>query len=97
MQYLLAWRMASAKNLLRRNEQSLTEVAERVSYGSASAFSVAFTRHVGLPPRGMLGTGWSRKGHSKLYFFWWSLMVALARFSLSPSTAAVANCFRIRG
>jgi AraC-like DNA-binding protein len=25
-------------------------VARRVGYGSASAFSVAFTRHVGMPP-----------------------------------------------
>ncbi|MEM4989882.1 AraC family transcriptional regulator [Collimonas sp. H4R21] len=50
MAYLLAWRMALAKNLLRRKESGVAEVAERVGYGSASAFSVAFTRHVGLPP-----------------------------------------------
>ena len=50
MEYLLAWRMAMAKELLRRKENNITEVAERVGYGSASAFSVAFARHVGLPP-----------------------------------------------
>ncbi len=50
MQYLLAWRMALAKNLLLHNETGVAEIAERVGYGSASAFSVAFTRHVGLPP-----------------------------------------------
>jgi AraC-like DNA-binding protein len=50
MEYLLAWRMALAKNLLRRNEGGVAEVAERVGYSSASAFSVAFTRYVGLPP-----------------------------------------------
>jgi AraC-like DNA-binding protein len=50
MQYLLAWRMALAKDLLRRDEGSVAEVAERVGYGSASTFSVAFTRHVGEPP-----------------------------------------------
>lgn len=50
MEYLLAWRMALAKNMLRQNEGSVAEIAERVGYGSASAFSVAFTRHVGLPP-----------------------------------------------
>jgi AraC-like DNA-binding protein len=50
MQYLLVWRMALAKNLLRRNATGIAEVAERTGYGSASAFSVAFTRHVGLPP-----------------------------------------------
>jgi len=50
MEYLLAWRMALAKNLLRRKESGMTEIAERVGYRSASTFSVAFTRHVGLPP-----------------------------------------------
>ena len=50
MQYLLAWRMALAKDLLRRYDGSVAEVAERVGYSSASTFSVAFTRHVGQPP-----------------------------------------------
>lgn len=50
MEYLLHWRMALAKDLLRRKEGAVAEVAERVGYGSASTFSVAFTRHVGLPP-----------------------------------------------
>jgi AraC-like DNA-binding protein len=51
MEYLLAWRMALAKNLLRRKESGVAEVAERVGYSSASTFSVAFTRYVGLPPK----------------------------------------------
>jgi AraC-like DNA-binding protein len=50
MEYLQAWRMAMAKDLLRRREGGVAEVAERVGYGSASAFSTAFTRHVGMPP-----------------------------------------------
>lgn len=50
MAYLLNWRMALAKNMLRRSEAGIAEIAERVGYGSASAFSVAFTRHVGLSP-----------------------------------------------
>jgi AraC-like DNA-binding protein len=50
MKYLLAWRMALAKKLLRRKEGGVAEVAERVGYSSASTFSVAFTRYVGLPP-----------------------------------------------
>jgi AraC-like DNA-binding protein len=50
MEYLLAWRMAMAKNLLRRKLGGVAEVAERVGYSSASTFNVAFTRHVGLPP-----------------------------------------------
>jgi AraC-like DNA-binding protein len=50
MEYLLAWRMAVAKDLLRRHELGLAEVAERVGYGSASTFSTAFRRQVGQPP-----------------------------------------------
>ena len=50
MEYLLAWRMAVAKNLLRRQGLGLAEVARRVGYGSASTFSTAFSRHVGQPP-----------------------------------------------
>jgi AraC-like DNA-binding protein len=50
MEYLLGWRMAVAKDLLRRNNLAITEVAERVGYGSASTFSTAFSRYVGQPP-----------------------------------------------
>ena len=50
MEYLLAWRMALAKDLLRRQELALAEIAERVGYGSASSFSTAFSRYVGQPP-----------------------------------------------
>lgn len=50
MEYLLSWRMALAKNLLRGGGVALDEVARRVGYGSASTFSTAFSRHVGLPP-----------------------------------------------
>jgi AraC-like DNA-binding protein len=50
MEYLLAWRMAVAKDLLRRHDVGIGEVAERIGYGSASTFSTAFNRHVGQPP-----------------------------------------------
>jgi len=50
MEYLLAWRMAVAKDLLRSEDIGLAEVAERVGYGSASTFSTAFSRHVGQSP-----------------------------------------------
>lgn len=49
MEYLLAWRMALAKDLLSQNVE-IAAVAERVGYGSASTFSTAFSRHVGAPP-----------------------------------------------
>ncbi|WP_411879141.1 AraC family transcriptional regulator [Polaromonas sp. YR568] len=50
MEYLLAWRMALAKDLLGRSGVALAEVAERVGYSSASTFSTAFSRHVGQAP-----------------------------------------------
>jgi AraC-like DNA-binding protein len=50
MEYLLAWRMAVAKDLLRRHDLGIADVAGRVGYSSASTFSTAFTRHVGQPP-----------------------------------------------
>jgi AraC-like DNA-binding protein len=50
MEYLLNWRMALAKQLLRGSDRGVAEVAERVGYASASTFSTAFSRHVGEPP-----------------------------------------------
>ncbi len=50
MDYLLTWRMALAQNLLRRRQGGIAEVATRVGYSSSSTFSVAFARHVGVPP-----------------------------------------------
>jgi AraC-like DNA-binding protein len=50
MEYLLAWRMAVAKDLLRRRDLDIAEVAERVGYSSSSTFSTAFSRYVGAPP-----------------------------------------------
>ncbi|MBY6261053.1 AraC family transcriptional regulator [Azospirillum sp. 412522] len=50
MEYLLHWRMALAKDMLRRRDGGIAAVAERVGYSSASTFSVAFARHVGVPP-----------------------------------------------
>ena len=50
MEYLLEWRIALAKDALRRDRANLTEVAEKIGYRSASAFSTAFTRHAGISP-----------------------------------------------
>lgn len=50
MEYLVAWRMAMAKNLLREKEIGVAEVAQRVGYSTGSTFSVAFARHVGMSP-----------------------------------------------
>ncbi len=61
MEYLLAWRMALAKDLLRRPGLGIAEVAERVGYASASTFSTAFSRHVGEAP-GRYGRQGRRRG-----------------------------------
>jgi AraC-like DNA-binding protein len=50
MQYLLEWRIAIAKDVLRRERAPLAEVAELIGYQSASAFSTAFSRHTGCAP-----------------------------------------------
>jgi AraC-like DNA-binding protein len=50
MQYILEWRVALAKDMLRGERPSLAEVAERVGYQSASAFSAAFARLTGRSP-----------------------------------------------
>ncbi|WP_428390852.1 AraC family transcriptional regulator [Lichenicoccus sp.] len=50
MEYLSGWRMAIAKDLLRGEGVSVSEVAQRVGYSSSSTFSVAFTRQVGASP-----------------------------------------------
>ena len=50
MDYLLTWRMALARRLLRRRAGDVAAVARKVGYGSASTFSVAFAGHVGMPP-----------------------------------------------
>ena len=48
-EYLLAWRMALAKNFL-RERVCISDVAARVGYSSGSTFSTAFARHVGQSP-----------------------------------------------
>ena len=48
MEYLLSWRMALAKDMLRRRDGGMKEIASRVGYSSASAFSVAFSRFAGI-------------------------------------------------
>ncbi len=50
MEYLTAWRMALAKDLLRKRELGVSAIARQVGYRSASAFSVAFMRSVGVSP-----------------------------------------------
>lgn len=51
VEYLSSWRMSLARNALNRGEKSLERLAEEIGYESASAFSTAFRRRVGCPPR----------------------------------------------
>ncbi len=60
MEYLLSWRMAVAKDLLRKHELGVAEIAERVGYGSASTFSTAFSRREGVAPRRYAMQAWAR-------------------------------------
>ena len=50
MRYLTDWRMTVARDLLRTQDITMIEVAERVGYSSIYAFATAFRRHHGLPP-----------------------------------------------
>lgn len=50
MQYLLEWRIVLAKQLLREGQMSAAQVAQRVGYATASAFTAAFTRVAGCTP-----------------------------------------------
>ena len=50
VEYLLRWRMALAKDALLHGRGTLEEIALKVGYRSASAFSTAFSQKVGCPP-----------------------------------------------
>lgn len=43
--------MTVARNLLRQGSMGIDRIAEQVGYGSASAFSTAFRKFTGQPPR----------------------------------------------
>jgi AraC-like DNA-binding protein len=57
MAYVVSWRMALAKDMLWHDGLSLGEVAHAIGYQSASAFSSAFSRCVGLSPSAFARTG----------------------------------------
>lgn len=50
MGYVLNWRMTLAKHMLRAGRLAIAEISDKIGYGSPSAFSTAFARHVGEPP-----------------------------------------------
>jgi len=50
MQYLTAWRMQEAKNLLLSTDKPIVEIAEYCGYESEAAFRKAYKKIVGEPP-----------------------------------------------
>lgn len=50
MEYVTEWRIAIAKDVLRRDRAPLAQIAEQIGYQSASAFSTAFSRREGCAP-----------------------------------------------
>lgn len=50
-EYLIQWRMSLARDALRRNTCSISELAVAAGYESESAFSTAFRRVVGSSPK----------------------------------------------
>ncbi len=51
IRYLTALRMETAKTYLRETAMSVAQVAYTIGYESEEAFSRAFKREVGMPPR----------------------------------------------
>ena len=55
IEYLQRWRIALAKDELRRGTRNIGEIALHVGFQSGSAFSTAFTRSVGCAPTQFAG------------------------------------------
>lgn len=51
LDYLKDWRMHLARGALRHSDAPLARIAERIGYGSDTAFSIAFKNSTGLSPR----------------------------------------------
>jgi AraC-like DNA-binding protein len=51
LEYLIQWRMSLARDALRRDTRSISELAAATGYESESAFSTAFRRVVGASPK----------------------------------------------
>jgi AraC-like DNA-binding protein len=50
IEYVARWRMALAKDALSRERKPLDRIAEEIGYESASAFSTAFRKRIGISP-----------------------------------------------
>ena len=61
IEYLQHWRMALAKDELRRGTRSIGEIAMAIGFQSSSAFSTAFTRAVGCSPKRFAASAYCRE------------------------------------
>ena len=50
MRYVTRWRMHVAATVLREEDATVADVADRLGYASEAAFSRAFKRVAGVPP-----------------------------------------------
>jgi AraC-like DNA-binding protein/quercetin dioxygenase-like cupin family protein len=57
MTYLTDWRLQRARAMLAESPATVKEVAHKVGYQSASAFSRSFSQHFGRPPRAVRSRG----------------------------------------
>jgi len=69
MQYLRQWRLTLAAQALRAGSDGIARIAERSGYDSEAAFTRAFKREFGAPPKvwrknGGCGTADSSTGHA---------------------------------
>lgn len=64
-QYLMARRIAKAKELLRNSDLSITEICAEVGFESLGSFSTLFSKVVGISPRAYRAN--SRPIHSPNY------------------------------
>jgi len=60
IEYLARWRMALAKEALKRGVKSLDQIASEIGYESASAFNTAFRKRLGCSP-GKFRSAWPER------------------------------------
>jgi AraC-like DNA-binding protein len=57
MQYLTRWRLTLAAQALRASSDGIARIAARTGYESEAAFTRAFKREFGMPPKLWRDTG----------------------------------------
>jgi AraC-like DNA-binding protein len=60
-QYLTRKRISKAKDLLVKNDMSITEVCNSVGFESLGSFSILFKKEIGFPPQYYRNMAWLRQ------------------------------------